>query len=443
MYELKLGTDTDQIILLGETVAASWKGGVLKKSTAGSQTSFDIGLVMDVYHLVLEDTPANISTALTHLQALLNQAANYNRHHTGKPVNLYATQVQGDTQYTSILRNGFYDPITGSTARDQGSVGISLTFDRFDFWEGPSTIVPLSNRSANRATSGVAVVNHLDSGAYHDNFVDILGSDIGGDLPAAANMDYSNASAVAYSLDSLIMHLNAYSAPTTFTPVYEGTGTADASCSGGSKASAFVNTSDISIFSFNILPAQALAAGGNDFMVLLRLAAPIPSADVIMHVYLANIGWMIFDLPPVLVPAGQGIIELGVLTLPPGINPLLEAGPATIGLTLSAKTTTGSRTIYIDYVYLAAMDGYRRFNRIGRTLYQDECIVDDGYGATCYLETNATALIAPNYNTFGAQFKLIPGIAQRIGFFQVGAHAGEIDRPGWVHIHYKPRKRYL
>src|SRR5450756_458173 len=148
MYELKLGTDSDQIILLGETITAPWKGGVLKKSTAGSQTAFDIGLVMDVYHLVLEDTPTNISSALTHLQALLNQAANYNRHHTGKPVNLYATQVQGDTQYTTILRNGFYDPITGSTARDQGSVGISLSLDRFDFWEGPSTICLLYTSDA-------------------------------------------------------------------------------------------------------------------------------------------------------------------------------------------------------------------------------------------------------------------------------------------------------
>lgn len=125
MYELKLGTDTDQIIILGETVTAPWRGGVLKKSTAGSQTAFDIGLVMDVYYLTLEDTPANIATALTHLQALLNQAANYNRHHTGKPVNLYATQAQGDTQYTTILKNGFYDLVTGTPAREQGSVGIS------------------------------------------------------------------------------------------------------------------------------------------------------------------------------------------------------------------------------------------------------------------------------------------------------------------------------
>lgn len=318
-----------------------------------------------------------------------------------------------------------------------------MTLNRLDFWEGPLTVLPLTNRTANRVTTGVAVVNHLDADAYHDNYVEILGSDILGDLPAATNVDYTNASVSTYQLDSLIMHLNAYSTPGTLTPVLEATGTADGSCSGGSKASAFVNTTDTAILNLNIQPAQALAAAGNDFMVILRLAATIPAADVLVHAFLTNIGWKLLDLPPVLLPASQGIIELGVLTIPPGINPLLESGPATIGFSIAAKTTTGSRTIYIDYVYLAAMDGYRHFNRVGRTLYYDECIVDDGFSGTCYLETNATALIAPNYNTFGAQFKLIPGITQRIGFLQVGAHVGEIDRPGWVHVHYKPRKRYL
>jgi len=89
------------------------------------------------------------------------------------------------------------------------------------------------------------------------------------------------------------------------------------------------------------------------------------------------------------------------------------------------------------------MDGYRRLTKIGRLLYVDECIVDDGFTGQCYLETNATALVAPNYNGFGQQPLLTPGLTHRIGFFQVGVNNAEIDRPGWVHVQYKPRKKVL
>jgi hypothetical protein len=73
----------------------------------------------------------------------------------------------------------------------------------------------------------------------------------------------------------------------------------------------------------------------------------------------------------------------------------------------------------------------------------DECIVDDGYTATSYLETNSNAYTAPNYNTLGNQFRLVPGLTQRIAFFQCGPNNAEIDRPGLVHVQYKPRKRQL
>lgn len=88
MYELKLGTSTDQVTFLGETIAAPFRGGVLKQSSAGSSAARDIGIVEEIYDILLEDTPANINTALASLQRIFNQAVSYNRRRFGKPVYL-------------------------------------------------------------------------------------------------------------------------------------------------------------------------------------------------------------------------------------------------------------------------------------------------------------------------------------------------------------------
>ena len=440
MYELKLGTLDDQVAILGETVSAPFRGGALSPSTPQSLPGG--GWTTEVYTLALEDSPGEIAAALSHLQALLTRAASYTAHGLGKPVYLFATACQGDPQVTSLVRSGAIAALPGAASRAQGSLGIALTLERRDYWEGAAAALPLTNRSATRVTTGIAVANHLDADANHDNYVEILGADIQGDLPAAVSIDYTNASPAAYLLDSLIVHLNANSSPAALAPVYEASGTADAACSGGSKAVISLTPTDAQVLAWTISADQVSCAAGNDFMLLLRLASPLPAADTIFHAALAISTYRLLETPPVLLPASQGILELGVLTIPPSLAGV-QAGPASLSLRLYAHTTGGSRSVEVDFLYLAAMDAYRRLSRVGRLLYSNEAIVDDGFTNQCYLLTNASALVAPNYNAFGAQAYLVPGLTQRIGFFQVGAHNGEIDRPGWVHVQYKPRKRVL
>ena len=460
MYELKIGTVSDSIALIGDTLAAPFRGGILSSSEPVASPSpaegkTGDGAITEVYALALEGDPASLAAALSHLQALLNQAATYTRRGLGQPVYLFATPIQGEPQCTSLVLAGSLSPLSsrknpapgGSSLslpdRPQGSLGIALTLERYDYWEGSAAFLPLSNRSATRVTTGISVTNHLDADPGHDNYVEIAGADIQGDLPAAVTIDYTNTAAPGTSLlDSLILHMNAHSHPADFAPVYEASGVSDAACSSGSKSIVSVTPTDGQVLIWTVPDSQAALAAGNDFMLLLRLAAPLPAADVIFHASLSLSAYQLLETPWTLAPAGQGLIELGVLTLPPALAGV-EAGPATLTLRLYAHTTGGSRSVELDFLYLAAMDAYRHLYRVGRLLYNDECIVDDGFTGQCYLETNATALVAPNYNAFGAQAFLTPGLTHRIGFFQAGAHNAEIDRPGWVHVQYKPRRSIL
>jgi len=106
-----------------------------------------------------------------------------------------------------MLYYGMLEPTEENLGGEWGAENLEmdLQWTRQPFWEGPETPLPLSNTSAANDTDGITVNNVNDSNG--ENWVDIRGLDIEGDLPSAIKVQMYNAYASAAPADEIILPL--------------------------------------------------------------------------------------------------------------------------------------------------------------------------------------------------------------------------------------------
>lgn len=402
------------------------------------------GGINETAEVTLRGNVATVRTALQNLNKLFRQAEVYQKREVGTRVFLEIQLQSGDDYWRSELLEAA--PIPTSETLDlgliTGAMKLRLSWRRRAFWEGPESVVPLTNKYGTNVTTGLQI-DPLDD-ATHDNFVSI-GNIITGDLPAPIKLEVENTFNSASRMGNIWAALNVNSAPAALQHVLEGEaadygttpGSYVADLSGGYAGMATVPTSEAQVCYWDLDNTFQQNCGGNDFMVLMKLSGS-PTYETWTRLRLNYYGLTTLVQGPLLkLNAYLSYQELGVIRIPP--YKLIGASLfETIRFELRAFASS-SYSMGIDFLQLMPLDSYRKIQYIGYDLGYQAKLVDNQIDNALYADWGGDAV---SYQVaYGDKIMLQPGKTQKIYFFFVGSNAG--TRTASVKISYRPRRTLL
>ncbi|MDD5371281.1 MAG: hypothetical protein PHQ40_19545 [Anaerolineaceae bacterium] len=398
--------------------------------------------------LLLEDSaPSEIASGMSRLERFLGLARTSFRNQCGRPVYLTVVGAEGEEAWRSLVQDGWVETLGGG--RSRGSLGVRLHLRRENAWEAPETALPLSNRGGTRVTAPLPVSNHTDWHSGHDNYVEIAGSDVTGDLPAAMRLELTNlgGSATTYLFIGLDQHP---SGSEFFSPWLEAedalmvVGVDDAACSAGKKVNlAWQGSEETELCAWSLREPQPARAGGRFFKVIARATdGGIHEADVWLRTCLRVNGSPVWDGAWTLAPIDQELVELNLLPLPPYLAGLDSL--AGISLALQARcSASGSHGFALDYLQITPLDGWRRLVSTGRGVPDDFILYEDGLRSLVYTGPEGR-LFETDFVAYGDALRLQPGITQRLVVLQAAGNGQALaERAMAVQAFTRARRRSL
>lgn len=305
----------------------------------------------------------------------------------------------------------------------QQQLDAALIVTRVPYWEGAEAEIELSAKSfvGVGVTGGVTVKNY-DSSVSYGNWVQIESDQIGGDLPAAVRLQLANATGSSRTW-SVYAAVNSQSDPDGFTHVIEaedrlsgGTVTADAAASDGNKLDFTISDSTQS-FSFTLSATFLQDTQGRPFRVLLSVLAasgsPVGTVRMeLRHPSTSATMWVGDDVPML---DGAGIVDLGVLPLPPG---RYSDAYGALRLVLVFE---GTGTWSLDYLQLMPTDALTKLESIV-AVANGATVVANSVEDRAYLIASGAEY--PYIVQSGGRLYLDPGVQQRILFMATSSEAG-------------------
>lgn len=417
----------------------------------------DTGTVTESASVILTGTAAAIVLQIRAIEALFVSLNSRNRekslfvHYAAVSTDYYRSEVVGGR--VEVVTN----PLTMALA--SGVIEVGVIWERRFFWEAPTLEeLPLKNTSiGSPATGGVVIYNHDDAGTYHDNYVDILGSDVDGGLAAPLYLTLTNgtngvgarrfyiANDVFYGIGSV---LEAEDSDGSFT------GTAAATASDGDYATVtwptntehddLVNSSSSLLLYWN-LPTGLMTSGDGAFFNVLARFHSAPAANIygkLRLVYpepglsVSNVLWSgpEFELE-------QRLLQnLGSVPIPPGMG-LGYSAPLTLLFTVRAAA---SGSLDVDFFQVAGPDGLRRLEILGENLDASDVVTVNDVDGAVHVYDNSLGYFVPLIESSGDALFCVPGRSQRLRvLFDEGASTMTISRTLTVRAYYRPRRATL
>ncbi len=290
------------------------------------------------------------------------------------------------SSYRSEILDGslvYYDE-TLKWAWANTAFDVRLIITRRNYWEGAETTIPLTNSNGTDVTTGLDMFNNADGTgvsptSIQENYADIDADDLAGDLPAPLKLKFSSTGA----LNDIIACLNRSGTPSTLPHMAEGEDAisasegVDATCSGGKYGIRSFDNVDAAVNVFmwgnGLWPNLEI---GRWYLPIMRLRTVPSISDLWTRVQITtgitkDTGWMsypdsggpqIIQYPPIRLgfPKWQGEYYL---------------------VRFQFKTSTsGTKTMHCDYVYLLPLDGVR-FYTVSLTAGY---VMDDPYEGFAY-----------------------------------------------------------
>ena len=320
-------------------------------------------------------------------------------------------------------------------------VSLELSILRAPFWEGTLTQIPLTNASASNNTSGITIYNHDDSGANHDNYVQIAAADVGGSLPAPVKVELTNNTGGTLSYKWIWLASNAFCDPANFPHILEG----EAFVAGGGTTGSNADSSSSSYATISVtgenyqqwtLPSALLTKGrGYDFHLMARFRSVNNTVYIrpsIMEATGASTLWRGSETQVGV--TSDAVIDLGVIPLPPGGY---SSAYAAQRLQLYYKTSS-TVTVEVDFLAFFPANTFRRLAVIGPQAANSQITDDQPEGRAYVVNSSAET---PAVVTSGVPLVVWPNILQRIYVlhsFNNGTAA--IDKTLSVKMWYRPRR---
>ena len=374
--------------------------------------------------LVSGATQAAVQTNVRAIEAMLSQIRAWQRQRAGAQVRL---SVQWDGQpdtWDAVVLDAALDAPETAQKQWRKAVEVTLAVTRRPF-EGAWVALTLTNRNGTNVTSPLTVNNQNDSDS--DNYADVDAAEITGGLPALVKWQLTNTgSAEGWSHWWLAAESHSgkvwnHTIEGESRVAGYGSSVSNAAYSGGAYLSQTVNGSAET--HWNLTAAQAAAAGGHPFRILLAFAGTRPEAWVRPAIYDATGLVELARGDEVWVgtgAAGGDVQDAGLLSIPPGS---VGANAGALRLVLKWRTLT-SQTVMLDFIH--AVPGYAARQVIQRgmlILTGESFVLDESEERAYFTEAGAQH---PVFVLRGAPVTLPPNKAARLSLL-VANGSGDFD----------------
>ena len=317
------------------------------------------GEIIETAKILVRGTDmATLQANLQALQTAMWYAARYNENRQGDAVYVNVQPNGAAASYRSQL-------LAGSVVTDDETLGVdvanleleaTVTWRRVGYWEGAETELGLSQAGATTYASGGKDVYKKDSAtAGQYNHVEILGSDVGGNLPGAVKIQIVEG---ITQLATLV---------TGFTNVFIGHGVyADFSALvtqlGTAGALTWTETTEkTALTSATLTSANLDAAKGGWFRLLLNLTAAPSLTDLYLRARLvvkSGASTTVIWNGPLVFNNGKFIQDLGIVRIPPFLIGQTTLYPLTLELN-ALSATSGSKSLDFSHIEMRPVDGWR------------------------------------------------------------------------------------
>ena len=351
-----------------------------------------------------------------------------------------------DSQRSEILNGNieFYDE-TLKYAWANNAVDLRLAIKRRNYWEGALTPIPLTNSNGTDVTSGLILYNCNDgdgsSPNIRENFADIDGADLKGDLPAPIKIKLVMPYIPNYEVFPIIL-INNRGDPTSIVHMIEGedamTSNTDADCSGGEYGYAsWTTTIEAILISLNTSSFDSFE-GGRWYLPFLRLQSIPTIADLWLRIYRGPLypgtewinypatgGPQIIQFPPLRI----GVPEINGMTIP--------------GWVKVKTSTTGTKTLNVDYIGFIPFDGVRYYE-FGYISLSDpySIMIDDPYINQAYEIQYSSPYTEVPLLMHGTALEVVPNRNARVYLLLAGTTA-KVSIGSTLQLWYRPRRLSL
>jgi len=428
-------------------------------------------------------TPANNRAALQSINRLFEQARNYRFTETGSRVYVEFDPASSGIYYRSLISNGYIE-MDQETLLWQLEIGLRLTihFTREPFWEGALTQLPLTNGYDTNDVAGLRVDNtsiqvpsstvitwddgtpilwdtgdvlEWDDFTGVENFVDISGDDILGDLPANIKVEIEHTKSGAAKTKEFFIWHNVYSFPGSFTHMLEAedatgatvTDHSDANCQGGAYATlAWTATTETQIAEWTLSDELVGNAAGGRFAVLARWRGAFPYTNCWTRLVLLTANNKVLwrgDL--VNVSSTRELVLLNTMRLPPYLANMVNTKSIKLRL-YALRNQSGTHSLDLDYLQFSPISGdagWKRFLSVDDGIAYQEKFIHDAIERQDYLMDTTDGLIA-EFTAYGGPILLVPGKSQRLYFNTCDKDgAAKIDQTFDIKVWYRPTRSAL
>jgi hypothetical protein len=328
---------------------------------------------------------------------------------------------------------------------------VTVVIEHKPYWDSSIEVqVPLTNGNGTDNITGLTIYNHDDSGTGHDNWIQINDEDVEGDMPGRTRLEITNIYASGRLYTAWIGHN--WTDPTNFTHILEGenstlgTPTSDGGCSGGYyMAKALASGSEDNLFTWTLSDSFLNTCKGHFFKIMARFYSAAPT-QVKFRMTLAFAGTTIWQSGQVTLDSSRLMLirDLLTLRLPPWLIGQTDLSELT--MTLTGQQTTGSSVnVYLDFLQITPLDGWRMMECIGYGILQNSRLVDDGIHDVAYVDTGSGSDKAGYLVSYGNPITLYPAKDQKLYFLMHSnvMNTAEIARTATVKLYYRPRRRGL
>ena len=393
-------------------------------------------------YIVVGSSGAQVQTRIGAVDRLLETARRRNRWGVGPRV-FIKLQVDGEASPWRAEIFGCDSEPQEDTLRlwPNNSAVYTLTLRRAAAWESDTLVqLALTNSSGTNNTTGLTVNNH-DAGSA-DNYVQIAGANVGGNLPAPVQLEMTNNTGGSVNYYEILLASNAFSDPATLPHVLQaesaivsggGTVASDAACSNGQYVAWSFTGSNAQ--QYTLTQALLQDAMGYDFHLLARFRTVNARAFVRPSIYDATGTYALWSGDEVEIPLiSPALVDLGVIPLPPGGY---SAAWGAMRLRLDWRADT---TVQVDTDFFAFFpSGTFHILRGPTTVANGGVLVDDGIEGRAYVRAGGVEQLG--ITPRGLPLLIWPNMTQRIYFaWSLFDWTAPISQALSVKVWHRPRR---
>jgi hypothetical protein len=387
------------------------------------------------------------------LNRLFVQAARYHRTRQGSKVYVEHQPELGEMMYRSLLYGGRVD-LDERTYHELWGADVmeaDITWTRATYWEGELTQIPLTNGSATRTLANLTCYNHDDADSGHDNWANIDGLDVEGDLPTPLRLEITNNTDSGVStgeMRTVYVAMGVHNDPLNFvhmvemedeTQIATKTIVVDAGASGGEYGEyEWTDAGMTDLVKIQISNTVMSQAQGAYFRVLVRLHSDPPAGCRYQLSLWDTDNLTIWDGPIIYGVDGDQLLDFGTVPLPPAlIGSGLDMGEMFLVLSADANAS-GTHTLDMDWLQLTPLDGWRAHDSEA-SIPAGEGLFDDGIEGYAYHYDGSYGYNLPPAR--GHAIHLLPGQDARLYVLQMGESGlAQILRSVALKAYYRPRR---